>query len=486
MIPRRGPAHNIRMSPHYVRKACRVLGAISVLLASATGASSGETGGQTTAKRPAIKTNRWQEDWSPLADPAMRTEPFDSLKYIPLSPEDPPSYVSFGVTVRERFESNGAPSFGIGGVGHDSYLIQRTQLHADFHLNENLQLFTQLEDDRAFDKTTIGGADQDRLDLRLAFIAFTHDFDNGTFKARVGRQDFAFDLQRFVSSRDGPNVRQSFDALWADLETGPWRFVGFVSQPVQYSDDNPFDDTSNGDFRFSTLRVERQVLGTNELSAYYSLYQKSDARYLDSSGRENRHVVDVRFAGAAGALDWDVEAMGQAGTVGDKDIRAWAFGARTGYTLDNLTWEPRIGLQFDMASGDKHVGDSTVGTFNPLFPNGYYFSLAGYTGYANIIHLKPTITVKPTESLTVTGGVGMLWRQTVEDAVYVQPSAPLPGTAGKGGRWTGAYAQLRADYRFNPNLTGAVEAVHYEVGETLRMAGGHDSNYVGAELKFTW
>nr|WP_281034719.1 alginate export family protein [Rhizobium ruizarguesonis] len=34
-------------------------------------------------------------------------------------------------------------------------------------------------------------------------------------KASCGRQDFAFALQRFVSSRDGPNVRQSF-TVWAD------------------------------------------------------------------------------------------------------------------------------------------------------------------------------------------------------------------------------------------------------------------------------
>ncbi|MEA9488189.1 hypothetical protein ABQE70_18895 [Xanthomonas campestris pv. campestris] len=30
--------------------------------------------------RPAIKSNRWQENWSPLADPALRTHPFDRLK----------------------------------------------------------------------------------------------------------------------------------------------------------------------------------------------------------------------------------------------------------------------------------------------------------------------------------------------------------------------------------------------------------------------
>jgi Alginate export len=95
-------------------------------------------------------------------------------------------------------------------------LIQRLQIFADIHLNANWQIFTEIEDDRAFDKAVISPADQDQLDLRLAFVAYTNTFSGGTFNARVGRQDFDFDLQRFVSSRDGPNVRQSFDAAWAD------------------------------------------------------------------------------------------------------------------------------------------------------------------------------------------------------------------------------------------------------------------------------
>jgi hypothetical protein len=445
-----------------------------------------ETAADARSARPAISSNRWAEDWSVLADPALRTQPLDGLKYIPFYATDPKSYVSLGANLRERFETNNAPNFGVGRTPGDSYLLQRLQMFADIRPNANWQVFVELEDDRAFHKASISSADQDPLDLRLAFVAYTGGLAGGTFKARVGRQDFAFDLQRFVSSRDGPNVRQSFDAVWADYETGAWRFIGFVSQPVQYRFGAVFDDISNASFRFSTLRVERKVLGNNELSGYYSLYERSSAQYLDAAGEESRHIFDIRFAGASSGLDWDLEAMGQTGHVGVREIGAWALGGRTGYTLSNVAWSPRIGLQADAASGDAHPGDGKLGTFNPLFPNGYYFSLGGYTGYANLIHVKPTLTVKPADKLTVTAGVGFQWRQTVVDAVYVQPNIAVAGTAGKGDRWTGVYSQLRADYAFNPNLTGALEAVHYAVGDTIRAAGGHDSNYLGLELKYGW
>ena len=72
------------------------------------------------------------------------------------------------------------------------------------------------------------------------------------------------------------------------------------------------------------------------------------------------------------------------------------------------------------------------------------------------------------------------------DAVYVQPNIAVAGTAGRGDRWTGMYSQLRVDYSFNANLTGALEAVHYAIGDTIRDAGGHDSNYFGLELKYGW
>ena len=187
------------------------------------------------AKRPEIKTNRWQEDWSALADPALRTEWYDPIKYIPIhARRSAQLHLVRDDAPRALRKSSTPRRFGTAGTKPDNYLIQRLQFHADVHFDEHWQLFVQVEDDRAFGKNVITPVDQDPLDIRLGFLAYVNTTDAGTFKGRVGRQDFDFDLQRFVSSRDGPNVRQSFDAVWGDWESGPWRFIGFLSQPVQY------------------------------------------------------------------------------------------------------------------------------------------------------------------------------------------------------------------------------------------------------------
>ena len=471
--------------PHK-RLSALLMGLVAMCTLCARAFGDGEAPTPSVPERPAIKLNRWQEDWSVLADPRLRTEPLDTLKYIPLNPNDPQSYMSLGVTLRERFEANYTPSFGVGNSPGDSYLLQRFQFHADVRPNENWQVFVELEDVRAFWKKIITPVDENPLDLRLAFVTYTGELGEGELKVRIGRQQMAFDLQRFVSIRDGPNVQQAYDAAWVDWELALWRFITFWSFPVQYRHKHVFDDFSDTDLQYGGFRVERQNIGPGSLSAYYSRFMQNNARYLDAAGDERRNILDVRYTGALSGFDWDLEAMGQIGSVGGQRVRAWAIGTLTGYTFSDLSWAPRLGLQFDAASGDRHPGDGTLETFNPLFPNGYYFTLAGYTGYVNLVHLKPSLTVKPISNVKLLAAVGFQWRQTTADAVYVQPNIPVSGTAGAGGRWSGLYGQVRGEWAITPNLVGAVEVVRYWVGDVIRRAGGHDSQYGSVQLQFGW
>ena len=289
----------------------------------------------TEPARPVILANRWEEDWSALADPRVPREPFDNLKYIPLSPYDPKTYLSLGADFRERFEANDAEGFGISPHSNNDYLISRTEVHADLHIADQVQVFTQVQSDFAPWKTTIAPPDQDVLGVEQAFVAVAEPVGDGTLRLRMGRQQMNFDFQRFVSDRDGPNVRQSFDAAWGDYENGPWKFITFYSHPVQIPDkgDQPFVDYSSGANTFSVVRVQRDLFGWATLSGYYARYTQVNAKYLSVSGEESRDSYDIRFAGTANGFDGDLEGMGQTGSIGSEDIRAWAVGSLSGYTF---------------------------------------------------------------------------------------------------------------------------------------------------------
>ena len=421
-----------------------------------------------------------------LADPALRDMPGDALKYISLSDEDPKRYLSFGLTLRERYEYNDAPRLATTSSGEIDYLIHRLELHADAHITDRMRVFVQVENALAPGLANPGPADANKLDLRVAFVDGNFDAGDGLVKWRVGRQEMAFDLQRFISVRDGPNVRQAYDAIWSDYERGDWRISGFASQPVQYRNESAFDDFSDRHLTYGGIRAERSNVAGGEVSATFSEYRNDNAHFPSASGEEHRRNLDVRYAGAAHNVDWDFEAMRQAGSLGGKSISAWAIGTLAGYTFRNAQWTPRLGLQLDAASGDRDVHDDRVGTFNPMFPNGYYETLSGYTGYANFIHLKPSLTVVPAPGLKLLCAIGELWRQTTRDAVYAQPSIALPGTAGEPGRRSATYTELRIDWALSRSTTLALETERYQIAQVVRDAGGRDSTYLGAEVRWGW
>jgi hypothetical protein len=172
---------------------------------------------QCMAQRPsALSFNNWQEDWSALANPCVSREPLDALKYMPLGSE-PTAYLSLGANLRERFELNDTPLFGLGSARPDSYMIQRAEVYADARIGQHVQAFFQLEDARPFGKDQVTPVDKNPLDIEQAFVAFVYGVGSGTFKTRIGRQEMAFDLQRFVSVRDGheraPGVRRAMGRL---------------------------------------------------------------------------------------------------------------------------------------------------------------------------------------------------------------------------------------------------------------------------------
>jgi hypothetical protein len=436
--------------------------------------------------RPVPLFNRWQEDWSVLADERVPREPLDELKYISLSSTDPKMYLSLGTNLRERFELNDAPAFGTGTNQSDSYVISRAEVHADLHLGPQVQIFTQLQSDFAIDKAVLTPVDQDRLGLEQAFVTITEPFEQGTLAVRLGRQQIEFDLQRFISVRDGPNVRQSYDAAWVEYARGPWRVTSLFSHPVQTRDASPFDDYSSPSLSYSGVKVQYEFSETTNLSALYSHFIQDNVHFPSASGNESRDIFDVHAAGIDRQVDWDVEAMGQTGSIGAQQIRAWAFGSLGGYTLISYTWAPRLGLQFDGASGDRNPNDKVLNTFNPLFPNGYYVTLSGYTGYVNFIHLKPSVTLHPSRSLKLLLAVAAQWRESTGDAVYTQPDIPVAGTAGRPGAYTGTYGQFRMDWMLTPQAAFAIEAVHFAVGDAIRQVGGRNSDYLGVETRLMW
>jgi len=228
-----------------------------------------------------------------LANPEVLREPLDELKYIQLSTSDSRTYLSLGANVRERLEVKDA-QFGIRGGRQDAYLLSRLEAHSDLRIAGQVQIFLQLQSDVAPGKRDPSPVDADRLGLEQAFVALSESLADGEIFIRIGRQENGFDLQRFLSVRDGPNIRQAYDGATVAYTRGPWRFIALYTDPVQNRDLRAFDDYSSPHLSFGLLRIERKFTSSSSLSVYVGRFRQDDARFASASGNERRNLVDVR------------------------------------------------------------------------------------------------------------------------------------------------------------------------------------------------
>jgi len=101
------------------------------------------------------------------------------------------------------------------------------------------------------------------------------------------------------------------------------------------------------------------------------------------TGDEHRHSFGARWFGGRNQWDWNSEAVVQAGDFGNHSIFAWTVSFDSGYTWDT-TWQPRLGLKVDVASGSHSLTNGTQGTFDALYFKSGYFNDASLIRPANI------------------------------------------------------------------------------------------------------
>lgn len=422
------------------------------------------------ATRPKYQLTRWLEDWRALEDPARRTDPFDPLKYIALDGAGL-AHLTLSGQLREEFYANDGGTFSPRG---DAYGLHRLYLGADLHVGQ-ARVFAELADTLALGKSRpLGPTDEDRLDLQLLFADYRLDLGGGAqLIGRVGRQEFAFDpTQRFVGVREGPNNRQAFDAVRVNLKARTVYVSAFASRPVTYRP-GAFDDPRDRDVAFSGVYATHAAGGHTQ-SLYLYGYRDDAARFGAATGRERRTALGARLAGRLHGLDYDLEGMRQSGSFAGMPIRAWGVGSVAGFTFATLLWAPRVGVQVDLASGDRDAADGRVGTFNPLFFKGGYFLEAPISSFANVRHLKGSVSVRPEKASTLSLAYGDFAKLRLGDALYANPLVALAPTRAMQGRRVGGYLQLVGSRQFGPHVSLSLEGDRFVRSDSLAAVGGRD------------
>jgi hypothetical protein len=388
-----------------------------------------QTAAEDAGKRepPAFELFRAEEDYGYLADresSPYEDDVFDPVKYIPLD-QDGNAYLTLGGEVRPRFEFFTNRHWEAGE--DEEFYSQRISLHANWRLGKTVRVFTELY--HGYTSHEKEFAEYDELDWHQAFLELASPaLTDHRWSLRLGRQELALGAARLIGLREGPNIRRSFDAVRAIYsidETTIQAFYGREVLPEFDVFDNDFDlfdgDSTHPELWgvYSQFMIRGDV-GPTEL--YYLGFRSDTARFNDVTGNETRHSIGIRRFGRIGQhWVYNTEAIYQCGELGGQDIRAWNIETDWHYELVRKPWRPSIGLKLELTSGDDRAGDNEVNSFNPMFVNPAYYSLATTITPVNMKSIHPSLTLHPTAKVKLYFEWASFWRESKNDGLYSPP-----------------------------------------------------------------
>ena len=418
---------------------------------------------------------------------------------------DAPSPWTLSGSMRLRYEAlDGQVRPGFNAS--DDLISLRTIVTGEYRRGP-LRLGAEMYDSRAWGanrRSSISTGEVNTFELVQAYAALDGKTEAlGPVSLQAGRFTLNLGSRRLVAADDYRNTTNGFTGVRLDLAPAGVRTTLIYAQPqVRRPDsldallDNRHraDEASRHLVLFGGTAARPKSLGDATVEGTYLRLEESDApgrptrnRRLDSYG------VRVIRDPAAGRWDYEIEAIGQGGTIrrglGAADptlkVRAHFLHAEAGYTWDR-PWRPHVSAEFDLATGDKAGGrfgrfDSLFGTRRgDLAPSGIYNAI----GRANIV--TPGLRLEVTPSPRWDGFVAVrgLWLEAREDAFS---TTGVRDPAGASGRFAGRQLEGRVRYWLVPGkLRAEANGVWLDKARFLRRAPNApptgDERYVSLNL----
>ncbi len=443
-----------------------------------------------TGNPPSYTPQVWDIDWSYLAQPAApgssERDLTDRFHYISLGSN---SFLSITGQLRERGEYQDHPAFG-AQPPDNGYLQQRYLFSSDLHLTQHFRTFLQLNSGliNGRDGGPRPGIDEDKLDFNQGFVDITALTSPAhSLTVRAGRQLISLGSTRLIATGAGLNVEQPFDGFRLMFHAGQWTADGLAVRPTEVKT-AIFDNEPNPTEEIWGLYLSRALprLHTN-VDLYYLGYDHKSVRYTQGTGREQRETIGARVWSHTPTWDYDFEYTAQFGRFHTGNISAWGTGYHLGYTFNHARFAPHPALDGGVLSGDHNTHDNTLGTFNPLFPNGNFLSQSILLGPLNLILVRPTFKTSLTRKASTNSNVELLWRQATEDGVYNIVGILTHAPGNTNARFIGTQIQQEIDYAFSRHLSGSLTYEHFFSGEFLKQSPpGHSLNFISPQLTYNF
>ena len=382
--------------------------------------------------------------------------------------------------------ASGAPGRSANDKTADAGVQQWARIGLNYSASQDVDFFTQLQ----YSKTW-GGANTDArnandaasqtgavngsvLGVRQAFIMIRNLGVDG-LSLKAGRQLVVMGNHRLFGHFDWNNQAFSHDGItiqynqptyevwggWLHLSDQDSLASGASSGGIGQSANNttPLQGGSNSADLLFTRLAFKPIAGLAIEPLWVFLNNKTGVATTGGvtpgvgnvlaphAPGQNRHTLGGRVAYRQGMFDgtfegyWQTGSMAVAGQANTLHINATALAVEGGITLQNVPTNPRVGLEFNYASGDGDGGacarggncNGNANTFENLYPtNHIVMGYADRMAWRNMLGFSGSLQLNPTQQSHLEARYWVFQKANNGDCWYTasQGCAVMPAASG--------------------------------------------------------
>lgn len=390
-----------------------------------------------------------------------------------------PSWMSLDMELRGRTENQTSLNY----IPGNEQLYEDTRVRGGLEVRPTHYLtgYLQFHDTHALGLPLkyVAPNMRDVFDLRQGYL----EYHSEGLKVFAGRQELKFGHERVIGISDFSNNSRTFDGF--DVRIGGTNRVDLFSTSVVAIHPTSLDNHAAG----LTFHGVYGSIGTwiprTRLQPFVLV--KAMPRVKSQQGIFGDEVETTFGAEAAGNIpggfDYDILGDLQRGRYSNDSIHSGAGYAKVAYLAKHLPWQPRLGGEYDYATGNPYRDLNRVSTYDQQYPSNHNaFGLADLFGFQNIKQRRINLDLGPTKNLSLLIQQEFLNVSSTRDGVYSSsgsriisaPSFGFPSDSiGKG-------FDASAKYVFHDYLVMNAGVGHFSPGRLMSI-NGH-----GAPLTFTY
>ncbi|MDX1386744.1 MAG: alginate export family protein [bacterium] len=348
-----------------------------------------------------------------------------------------PDTVKVGGEFRTRVEARFNDDLNDVADDNDIFVLLRTRVYLDLNPTDQIKIFGMFQDSETLGQ---GNSFFKTPSQRSFYQGYLQVLTPGKLTTRIkaGRQELIYGDERLIGAFNWGNLGRSFDGLVIRVED-PHFWVDIFGTRIKLP---------NGkEAQLASTYGHWKDFPGGILEPYVIVYHGDE---IGNNGMELSLVTLGARIKAKRGKHWDYgfEGAYQTGKNAGNLISAFAIHSKFGYTF-LIKPKPRVGFEYNFASGDGDPGMGTVTLFNNILPTNHgKYGYIDYFSWRNMHDISASISAQPFPFMSTYLGYHAFFLPEPANGVFAANGAQF--RAGAPGASPFAGQEIDLLLKFNP------------------------------------